>query len=187
VVRQLIHLDGALRLWVVTHRVGALNPVMWAVSVIGRNGIVWMAAGTVLAIARRISRSSLLHMVLAIVLSLLVTDHVLKPLIGRERPFAATPTIHVIGGRPGDASFPSGHATSAFAGAYVLSWTVPAGRFVWWAMALAIAYSRVYLGVHYPIDVIGGAIVGWLCGLFVRRVASRQRTLPESGNRRIRS
>ena len=172
---QLIHLDNALRLWVVTHRLDALDPVMWAVSVIGGSGIVWIATGTALAIARRIRPSGLMQLVLAILVALLVADYVLKPLIGRERPFSAAPAVRVIGGRPEDASFPSGHAAGAFAGVYMLSRMMPAGRLVWWAIALTIAYSRVYLGVHYPIDVIGGAAVGWLCGLVVQRVASRQR------------
>jgi undecaprenyl-diphosphatase len=170
---QLIHLDKALRLWVVTHRLGVLDPVMWAVSVVGRSGIVWLATGTGLAIARRIRPSGLLQLVLAILVALLVADYVLKPLIGRERPFSAAPAVRVIGGRPEDPSFPSGHAASAFAGAYVLSRAMPAGRLVWWAIALTIVYSRVYLGVHYPLDVIGGAAVGWLCGIAVQRVASR--------------
>ena len=55
---------------------------------------------------------------------------------------------------------------------------MPAGRLVWWAMALAIAYSRVYVGVHYPFDVIGGAILGLFCGMLIERaigaIISRQ-------------
>jgi undecaprenyl-diphosphatase len=176
-----MELDHWLRLLVVTHRLHWLNPVMWAVSVIGRAGIVWVAAGLALTLARRLPPRGLVQLALAILLASLVTNQLLKPLIGRERPFVRTPDIHVIGGRPGDPSFPSGHSANAFAGAYVLSRIVPAAQVVWWTMALAIAYSRVYLGVHYPLDVIGGAIVGMLCAFLVCRVATQmqpRRELP---------
>jgi undecaprenyl-diphosphatase len=154
---------------VVTHRVHGLTPVMWAVSVIGRAGMVWLAAGLGLTIARRLSPRGLIQLALAILLASLVTNQFLKPVIGRERPFVRTPDIHVVGSRPGDPSFPSGHSANAFAGAYVLSRIVPAAQVAWWTTALAIAFSRVYLGVHYPFDVLGGAVVGLLCGMGVCR------------------
>ena len=148
---------------------------MWVVSVVGRSGIIWLVVGVALTLARRVQPSGLIQLALTILLASLVTDRVLKPLIGRERPFVSTPDIRVIGGRPADASFPSGHAANAFAGSSALSRIVPGARIVWWAMALTIAYSRVYLGVHYPLDVIGGAAMGWLCGLLLERVLDRLR------------
>ena len=151
---------------------------MWFVSVIGRGAFVWLCVGAVLTIARRMSRSELLQLALSILLASTLANQVLKPLVHRERPYVSTPQIQVLDEQPNDASFPSGHASNAFASVYVLSRAVPAGRLAWWAMALAIAYSRVYVGVHYPFDVIGGAILGLFCGMLIERaigaIISRQ-------------
>ena len=107
----------------------------------------------------------------------------LKLLVDRERPDASAALIEL----PTTASFPSGHATSAFAAAVALALLVP--RAGWWALPLAalVAYSRVYLGVHYWSDVIAGAIVGaavawWVVAVRRRRSApeARPRTRPRS-------
>ena len=153
---------------------------MWSLSAVGRGGIVWLVVGTVLTLTRRMKLSSLVQLALSILLAFAVTDHFLKPLVNRERPFALTHDVAVIGGRPDDASFPSGHAANAFAAMTVLLRAAPAGRLVWWALAVTIAYSRVYLGVHYPFDVLGGALVGWLSAVAVRTVIQRVERLRSS-------
>ena len=171
-LEQMIHLDQSARLWVVAHRLGWLDGVMWIVSVIGRGGLVWLVIGLTLTLIWRTTPALLLELMLAIVLASLLANHVLKPLVSRERPFVSTPEILVIGSRPGDASFPSGHAANAFAGASVLARRLRAQRVLWWALAVLIAYSRVYLGVHYPLDVAGGALLGCVCGTVAGRVRS---------------
>ncbi|MBK0378514.1 phosphatase PAP2 family protein [Mucilaginibacter segetis] len=86
----------------------------------------------------------------------------LKNLIHRQRPFVAHPELFYGKSSPTDYSFPSGHTSTAFATATSLSlafpkWYVIAPSF---AYASAVGYSRMYLGVHYPSDVLAGAAVG---------------------------
>jgi undecaprenyl-diphosphatase len=171
----MIHLDQPVRLWVVAHRLGWLDGVMWIVSAIGRGGLVWLVIGLTVTLVRRTTSALLLELMLAIVLASFLANYVVKPLISRERPFVSTPEILVIGSRPGDASFPSGHAANAFAGASVLARRLRAHRALWWALALLIAYSRIYLGVHYPLDVIGGALLGYVCGTVAGRAVDATR------------
>ena len=163
-------IDHVLQAWIVAHRVTVLNPLMWSVSAVGRGGIVWLVLGVALTLTRRIRVSNLVQLGLSILLASTVANYLLKPAFNRERPYMSAPYVEVIGGRPDDASFPSGHAANAFAGMTVLLRAAPAGRLLWWLLAIAIAYSRVYLGVHFPLDVIGGAVVGWLSAVAILRV-----------------
>ena len=132
--------DHALRLWIVTHRLGVLNPLMRMISVAGRGGTVWLVIGVVLTIARRMRPVQLVQLALSILLAAALADYVLKPLVKRERPYVSTPQIQLLDELPNDSSFPSGHASNSFAGLYVLTRAVPAGRLVWWTMALAVVY-----------------------------------------------
>jgi undecaprenyl-diphosphatase len=161
---QLLRVDLAIRTWIVFHRLPFLTGVMWGLSAIGRGGIVWLLIAAVLTAMNRLRPREWAQLALALVVTSAMTDAVLQPVVGRERPFVRSLDVTVIGDRPTSGSFPSGHAANAFAGAFVLSrFTAPA--LAWWVLAGAIAYSRLYLGVHYPSDVAAGALVGIACAV----------------------
>lgn len=165
VLHAILSVDTGLSAWIVAHRIAVLDPVMWTVSAVGRGGALFLAIGLGLATARRIEWSGALRLLLAIVLASLAADHVVKPIVNRQRPFERDPGIAVIGGQPHDPSFPSGHAANAFAGASMLSRLMPGAAWLWWLLAGLVALSRVYLGVHYPADVTAGAAIGLGCAL----------------------
>jgi undecaprenyl-diphosphatase len=180
---QIAAADHAVRAWIVAHRIGQLDSSMWLASVVGRGGMVWIALAAIVAALRRDPPSlrDLVRTAVILLVTSLVVDHALKPLVDRERPFVSTPQVRVIGGRPNDSSFPSGHAANAFAGAVALTEAVPHAALAWWALALLIAYSRVYLGVHYPLDVLGGAAIGLGCAWLVSAIwqrSTRSRAAP---------
>ncbi len=91
---------------------------------------------------------------------------VLKPHFERERPPAVESEINVRVDRYAGYSFPSNHAANNFAGATFLSYCYPALSGVFYGVAALVALSRVYVGVHYPADILAGAFLGVIFGLF---------------------
>lgn len=96
-------------------------------------------------------------------LSLFITDVWLKNYFARHRPPLSLGTIHV-GGPLADYSFPSGHATFAWALAVVLASKEPRAKWLFYALAFLISFSRIYMGKHYPADVFFGSFVGLAIG-----------------------
>lgn len=167
--------DRAVLDAVIALRASWLTPIMTLASVLWVWGLAFVAVGAVADLHRRprsLPVTALLTAAAIAVASLCATA--IKSLTERERPPLAHPDVSALIAIPGDTSFPSSHAATAFAAAGVVAMRYPALRRPLFALATLIAVSRVYLGVHYPLDVVAGACLGlavaWIAVGLARRV-----------------
>jgi undecaprenyl-diphosphatase len=101
-----------------------------------------------------------------------------KAAVGENRPSEPDALVTI----PHSHSFPSGHTATAFAGATLLSAFVPRAAPAFYLLAAAIAYSRLYVGVHFPLDVVGGVVIGLVTALLLLSAARRRSVrAPRSG------
>lgn len=157
-----------------------LDVVMVVVTISGIMGGIWQLLALV-GFTRARWRAAAWRTLLTVWLALFVVDGLAKPFIDRARPTRTAASTRTLPPASTTASFPSGHATSSFAGAMAVARMWPAGRVVWWTLAALIAYSRIYFGHHYPLDVVAGALVGVAIALWVlggRHPATNAATLP---------
>ena len=142
----------------------AWGNVLWPViSALGNGGAVWIALALVLLCMKRTRRLGAC-VALALLLDLLSCNLILKPLVGRLRPFEVEPTLVPLIKLPTDASFPSGHTAASFAAVSALFFGKSRLYIPALVLACAIAFSRLYLLVHFPTDVLCGAVLGIACG-----------------------
>jgi undecaprenyl-diphosphatase len=129
---------------------------------------VWLGLGLVLALVRR----SFLPFVLTL-LAVAAADGLaglLKAAVGEARPAEPGALVSI----PHSNSFPSGHTATSFAAATILSAFVPRAAPAFYLLALAIGWSRIYVGVHWPLDVVGGGLIGLVTALLLLAVARRR-------------
>lgn len=145
-----------------------LDVLMSSLSIVGTASALWIAIALAAMWWPR-HRAAAWRVLLTLLLCFVTVDLVLKPIIARPRPVSihAYDPPHELPPRPRTLSFPSGHTAAAFGAAIALSRMLPQARVVWWLLALTMGYARVYVGHHYPLDVVGGAVVGTLVALWV--------------------
>ena len=174
-MEQLLALDDQLYRAIFTAVASSTILTTLAVAIywLNWNGLLWWIAGLAIARARGFARRGLWAM-LTVYLGMLdgwaITELVLKPLIRRPRPFVGfadlPPTLI---DHPASFAFPSGDATFATGAAVALASVLPRWRFPALLMAVAVCVERVAVGVHHPLDVIAGAVVGTASGLLAPR------------------
>lgn len=141
-----------------------LDSFMSSVTKLGNAGIIWILLTIVLLLIPK-TRKAGVTLALALIADLILCNIILKPLVARIRPFDVNTAIQLIIKRPHDYSFPSGHTAASVASVVALYF---AGQKRLWKAALIltclIAFSRMYLYVHYPTDILGGIAAGIIAG-----------------------
>lgn len=162
-----------------------LTPIMKVITAFGEYGILWILVCLVLLAFKKTRRIGIIC-TLSLALTFILCNGIIKPLVDRERPFESFSAVQPFLPHPGDSSFPSGHTANAMGPAWgmfmgsrdryaPMGWQregIPASTVHKWSvvaivLALLIGLSRMYLGMHYPSDVLAALLVGMLAATVV--------------------
>ncbi len=139
-----------------------MDKAMVTITSLGNGGVVWIAIAVLLMINKKYRKIGFIVLG-ALTISAVLGEGIFKHLIQRIRPCADIPAINMLIAKPLSYSFPSGHSASSFAAAAVLANYFKKYKFIFFGLAFLIAFSRLYLYVHYPTDVLAGIILGLIC------------------------
>ena len=162
----LLTLDGAFLLWLQSLRIPILNTFFSFYTQLGNVGLVWILLSAAMLLHPK-TRKAGFWALIAMLFGLLCTNVVLKHLVARTRPWLMVEGLMHLVEEHDPNSFPSGHTCAAFA--CCVTWARFAGRrwikVLCLALAVLMGFSRLYVGVHFPTDVMAGCAVGCLCAL----------------------
>lgn len=145
---------------------GFFDFVMPKLTAVGNVGFIWIFVAAAMVISRKYRRNGL-ELAAGLVGCTLVGNLLLKNLIARQRPCWINDTIELLIAVPKDYSFPSGHTMASFAAAAIILHANKRLGIAAYILAAVIAFSRLYLYVHFPTDVLAGAVIGTVIGIAV--------------------
>lgn len=163
-------------------RTPAGDAVIPLITKLGDKGIIWILLAAVLLLIPKTRRAGAI-LTAALCVDLILCNGILKNLFARVRPFDVNTSVQLLIPKPADFSFPSGHTAASFASASALYFS---GEKKLWkpvlALAVIIAFTRLYLYVHYPTDILGGMAVGIAAGYVGYWIVAKweNRKLPDS-------
>ena len=172
---MLMEIESSILLWIQNNlRCGILTPVMRVITTLGNGGAFWIVLTLLLLLVFKRTRRMGVYCAASMLLTLLVVNLCIKPLAARTRPYELIEGLQILVSRPHDYSFPSGHSANSLTCAWTIfrlapkKYGVPA-----LVLAVLIALSRLYVGVHFPTDVLAGAAIGILLSEVALRALRR--------------
>lgn len=174
-------LDGRILLFIQEFlRFEWLNPIVLFITSLGNAGMIWILLAVLFLVQKKYQKTGI-SIAVALLLGLLVTNILLKNWVCRPRPYVTIPELDALV-TAADWSFPSGHSTSSMAAAVVIFCRTPKKIGIpAMILGVLICLSRLYVGVHYPSDVVCGALIGILaavCALRITRDRNEKQPMP---------
>lgn len=170
-VAFLLSVDFTILNFIYNHcRAPWLDVFMPLVTKLGNFGAIWIVLALCLLVSRKYRKTGI-ALCCALVLTVIICNGILKPFVARIRPCDVNKTVKMLIPRPTDFSFPSGHTAMAFASVSTLFFC---RRKLWipsLVLAALIAFSRLYLYVHYPSDILAGMLLGCVFGFSAYKLA----------------
>ncbi len=148
-----------------------LNPIVVGITRLGDNGWFWLLSILFFLLLKK-ERKTASYALLSIAVCYVLTCIILKSVVNRVRPYDAYSFLHILVAPEKDASFPSGHSSIAFSVAMIYYYSLSNHKvgIAFVVLAALVALSRLYVGVHYPSDVLAGSIFGILIAYGIKRI-----------------
>lgn len=176
-LESILWADERILIWLQAIRNPVCDAVFGVITHLADKGVFWMLLSLILLIPKKTRKAGVCSGI-ALVFSVLLANVVIKNIVCRPRPYEFFDTVRLMTGygiHPADDwSFPSGHTSASFASSIALHKYLPrwAGN-VLVALACVIAVSRIYIGIHYPTDVIAAVAIGIGCAYLARFLVER--------------
>ena len=152
--------------WFQTLHTPFLDKLMVFITSLGNAGIIWIVMTIVFLLIPKMRKTGAI-MAAALIIDLLLCNVILKNLVARTRPYDVNTGVQLLVSRLHDYSFPSGHTLSSFVAATIIMHSDRRMGIAAYVFASIIAFSRLYLYVHFPTDILAGALLGIIIGLIV--------------------
>ncbi|MBQ7920580.1 MAG: phosphatase PAP2 family protein [Lachnospiraceae bacterium] len=152
------------------------------ITTLGNAGIFWICLGLLLLAVPR-TRKCGGCMLLSMALTFILGNLILKNMVARPRPFTVATDIVLKIPQPGEYSFPSGHTMNSFTAATTVFLFYKKSGIAAFVLAALIAFSRMYLFVHYPTDILGGIVLGIVDALLIFRLTSKKGCVKLNSNK----
>lgn len=172
-INSITNIDFSILDFIQNHlRNGVLDWLMTKISMLGNAGVIWIVISIVLLSIKKYRKCGI-TLVIGLLLGLLIGNIILKPLVARPRPCWINSDIALLIASPKDFSFPSGHTLSSFIAAIILLKEDKKFGYVAMILAILIAFSRMYLYVHFPSDILAGVVLAILIGFAAIRISRK--------------
>jgi undecaprenyl-diphosphatase len=173
VLDTLQQIDGIILFYILNHLHTPFGDWFFiSVSSLGNASFIWIAITFLMLLGKKTRVCGIL-LCCALTFEFLLGNGILKPMIGRSRPFIRYPEIELLIKKPGGYSFPSGHTMSSFTAASTIFYSHKGAGTLSIILAGLIGYSRIYLFCHYPSDVLAGATLGISVSIMVIIIARK--------------